>query len=92
MVFEIYAYPFGFFFGAVFCEIDDILMSFYPWFSFDVAYLVFFKSSQVSMKHGFASGHGNKLERISSILSFEWTKFEFYKNRTSSKYCVRILN
>ena len=27
------------------------------------------------------SGHGNKFERISSNFNFEWTKFEFFKNR-----------
>ena len=26
-------------------------------------------------------GHGNKFERISSNFNFEWTKFEFFKNR-----------
>ena len=53
MVFETYAYPFGYFRR---CKIDEILMSFYPWFSpYDIAYLVFFKSSQVFAKHGFAS-------------------------------------
>ena len=26
-------------------------------------------------------GHGNKFERISSNLNFEWTKFEFSENR-----------
>ena len=26
-------------------------------------------------------GHGNKFERISSNFNFEWTKFEFPKNR-----------
>ena len=26
-------------------------------------------------------GHGNKFERISSNFNFEWTKFEFSKNR-----------
>ena len=53
MVFETYAYPFGYFRC---CKIDEILMSFYPWFSpYDIAYLVFFKSSQVFAKHGFAS-------------------------------------
>ena len=30
MVFEAYAYPFGFFWR---CKIDEILISFYPWFS-----------------------------------------------------------
>ena len=29
----------------------------------------------------FPIGHGNKFERISSNFSFEWTKFEFSKNR-----------
>ena len=53
MVFETYAYPFGYFRR---CKIDEISMSFYPWFSpYDIAYLVFFKSSQVFAKHGFAS-------------------------------------
>ena len=46
------------------CTIDEVLtMSFYPWFypglifvsPYDIAYLVFFKSSQVFAKHGFAS-------------------------------------
>ena len=54
MVFETYAYPFGYFRR---CKIDEILMSFYPWFSpYDIAYLIFFfKSSQVFAKHRFAS-------------------------------------
>ena len=26
-------------------------------------------------------GHGNKFERIGSNFNFEWTKFEFSKNR-----------
>ena len=26
-------------------------------------------------------GHGNKVERMSSNFNFEWTKFEFSKNR-----------
>ena len=30
MVFEAYAYPFGYFWR---CKIDEILISFYPWFS-----------------------------------------------------------
>ena len=50
MVFETYAYPFGYFRR---CKTDEILMSFYPWFSpYDIAYLVFFKKSQVFAKHG----------------------------------------
>ena len=28
-------------------------------------------------------GHGNKFERISSNFDFEWTKFEFSKNRNN---------
>ena len=53
MVFETYAYPFGYFRR---CKIDEILMSFYPWFSpYDISFLVFFKISQVFAKHGFAS-------------------------------------
>ena len=29
------------------------------------------------------SGHGNKFERISSNFRFEWTMFEFSKNRNN---------
>ena len=45
--------PSGIFWG---CKIDEILtiLSFYPWFPYDTAYLVFFKSSEVFAKHGFA--------------------------------------
>ena len=50
MVFEIYAYPFGYFWRF---KIDEILMSLGS--PYDIAHLVFVKSSQVFAKHGFAS-------------------------------------
>ena len=36
--------------------------------------------SKLPWVEGFG-GHGNKFERISSNFNFEWTKFEFSKNR-----------
>ena len=37
------------------CKIDELLSPFTLGFPYDIAYLVFFKSSQVFAKHGFAS-------------------------------------
>ena len=76
MVFETYAYPFGYFLALnivklmkFYVPLPLVLLMILPiWFSskvrkcpftlgspYDIAYLVFFKSSQVFAKHGFAS-------------------------------------
>ena len=52
MVFEAYAYL-RVFFGAV--KLMKFQSPFTLGFPYDIAYLVFFKSSQVFAKHGFAS-------------------------------------
>ena len=59
MVFEIYAYPFRIHFGNFWrCKIDEIVTMTLG-SPYDIAHLVFFKSSQLSSqvfaKHGFAS-------------------------------------
>ena len=52
------------------CKIDEILISFYLWFPYDIAYLVFFKSSQVFAKHGFASVY-NRVVNLSQQIGFQ---------------------
>ena len=39
-----------------------------------------------------AAGHGNKLELIRSNFNFEWTKFQFSKNRNKFESVFSILN
>ena len=64
MVLETYAYPFGYFWRF---KIDEILMSFYPWFFVWYCLFGFFKSSQVFAKHGFAS-----VLQFYTTVFFEW--------------------
>ena len=74
MVFEIYAYPFGYFLAL---KIDEILTHFTLGSPYDFAYLVFFSSqpsAQVFAKHGFASVY----QSLSALLAiFEYFQLTF---------------
>ena len=55
MVFETFAYPFRYFLALFFVKLMKFQCLFTLGSPYDIAYLVFFKTSQVFAKHGFAS-------------------------------------